>query len=450
MFSTCVDKSHATDGVCTAYGDRTSRQINGEDVEFTVYNVLTKESNLDEDTYDCLTLNHPDRLYHASEVDTELTLSEMTEQLEKFKEEICNVPTQDPTSDPTVDPTRDPSRDPTSDPTSDPTNDPTQNPTLPRCECENLGYELEWIECDTEGGGCPPVGECDFTPICNIYDILLNLDDVPGDNDARCKYESPVNSQLVPHQPQHIIIAAPFDCPITMSKFNWWNVVQSVKGGEPGTDLTDLNFEELEDVDPLADIAGIKIPIAEFFPGINSNGVNVTVYRIEICLYGVKDYVFQKDENERKTDDHWVNIGWVYDDTDLSGDDIAYGYNCPATIKIPNVCEDAKIYARSPGKNNQPLDMLRPKPGSNNNMDETHSPNSFFELYTAYSLWVLAAVVAIFALNVVVCVYIKCIAPSSGTGSGKKKVYGFISGEEPPKFDDRSDSTDSEWDSQSD
>eukprot|EP01084_Bolivina_argentea_P161471 281071_1 len=432
LFSTCADVANEC-----FYETGPSREVEGDQVEVTVFNVMTSSSTLEEDYYECLVGGDAQRMYNVGTTGNTLQLSDITDVLEQFRDEVCNIPTQDPTDDPTVDPTSDPTKDPTKDPTSDPTHDPTQNPTPPRCTCDNLAYTLDFIEsCEPEcPGGCPVGSDeaCDRSPNCYLYEIKRDLSVIIEDR-VECKYPD-MNEQnvLEPHEPTFIMIPPPDDCEITMQKFEYWAVVQNVTGGQTRDTLYYTPWEELVDPDPLTGLPGIKIPIVG---GFNSNHS----YFFKICLYGITERI--------KTGN--LQTGWSYTNSE-TGASFEYGYNCESTVGIPNLCEDMRLFAHAPGNlhvDNR-IDLLshglKPK-------EEPRSPNSFFELYTAYSLWVLAAVVTIFALNVIVCVYIKCIARSTGSGSGsgkKRKAYGFISEQEVPKFDDDSDTTDSEWDSHS-
>jgi len=150
-----------------------------------------------------------------------------------------------------------------------------------------------------------------------------------------------------------------------------------------------------------------------------------------------------------------INIGYGFDGVMYEG--MEYGYSCESETKIPDLCEDQVAYigdgngnywARNENENLLGgLDLLSHGADDNDNdilkpslKTKNTSNNGTVTMYTSYSQWIFVGIVACFALNIFVCLYIKCLRRSK-YNAGKGSKYGHID------ESDDSDGTDSEIDS---
>ena len=485
IFSACLNTENTAypndDPVCTAYEsaeNRTPVKDAGE-VEITVFNMLTKEGTVKVDSYECLTEGDSDRLLYGGCDDygaTDITLDGIvgdeclpygsTDRIISLPTEICEFPTQNPTTDPTQAPTEQPTTEPTPAPTDLPTKAPSDSPTpppIPKCNCDNLRYEFELLDksCTNSYGksksytrlidGSKPDGACSA---CDPY-IGCDL----GYNCWRYKMKQKTpkcgNPSCRDHNPSYIILPPRNDCQddgyvFTGEQYQF--IIHDVVDETDDYYPFGYNYEELFNEDPGVDglfgpdpstgQVGIRIPI--YFYNYNNEFI------FEICLYSVREMTSNVD----------IGYGYSVQECKRSPPEI-YGYKCPTNVPFPDLCQPDVMdecewlismgytYAEE-GKahldnnDNEPIAIDLLKNGMNKR--KNNSKHNILAMYTSYSQWIFIIIMAIFALNIFICGYIKYLRKNNANMSSEnRKKYGFV--EKNDESSDDSDGTDSEIDS---
>ena len=479
IFSACLNTENididggeppSDDPVCSAYQDENDRTpvAGAGEVEITIFNVFTTESTISATSYQCLTEDDENRRYFGGEDVTPrqpITLDGIVgnyglpdgspTRLQLLPFEICETPTAAPTTDPTLSPTEDPTKSPTSEPTTSPTKPPSKAPTLPPvplCNCDHLAFEFEMIEnsCDNPNYARSPdiimmPGEEDVSGDCHVctpYDCDLGFNCWRYKMKPKQPYTYIDNPACTNHNPSFIVLPPKNGCTDIWGPYTDYHYTYVLKDVVDETDpwfIMGWNYLTFDDMmtgpEPITGLTGIQIPISIYDPFTNE-------FHFEICLYGVKD----------TTSD--LNIGYGYSVQNCQNSPPEeYGYDCPTDTPFPDICNDdimaeCSLYLfahKDDGEqvdddnNNKGVDLL----GSNNNNKK--SKHNIFSMYTSYSQWIFIGIMAIFALNIFICAYIKCIRKNNTNMSSRNnKKYGAI--EKDDESDD-SDGTDSEIDS---
>ena len=209
------------------------------------------------------------------------------------------------------------------------------------------------------------------------------------------------------------------------------------------------NYEELFNEDPGIDglfgpdpytgQVGLRIPI--FFYNYNNEFI------FEICLYSVREMTLNVD----------IGYGYSVERCRYSPPE-EYGYKCPTNVPFPDLCEPDVMdecewlinsgYSFAEAVNYKKTDdnpeNVKLLGHTDFDYKDDNDKHNIFAMFTSYSQMIFIVIMAIFALNILICVYIKCIRKNSSNMPFNTKPYGFIGNNEES---DDSDGTDSEIDS---